>query len=196
MQILDLCVIIFTVSFIGNSVFAGGFAADGIDRLPTDKKSFLFFSILFLLNTAVSGVTVFALEKYVFADVPIMRIILSPTVSVIFMSLLIYAASRYTKAVYLTVKPYVQELIFNTATVGTVYSVTPHANDIKSVLVYVTLSVFGVLFSYVIFTDVTERIIEKHMPRAFRGLSGILITLGLIMMVFSCITGIRLPVNY
>lgn len=196
MQILDLCVIIFTVSFIGNAVFAGGFAADGIDRLPTDKKSFLFFSILFLLNTAVSGVTVFALEKYVFTGVPIIKIILAPTVPVIFMSFLIYAASRYTKAVYLTVKQYVPELTFNAAAVGTVYSVSSHADDIKSVLAYVALSVLGVLFSYVIFTDVTERIIEKRMPRAFRGLPGILITLGLIMMVFSCITGIRLPANY
>lgn len=194
MQIFDLCVIIFSVCFVENAVLAKGFALDGAERFPKEREMCLFAAVLMLLNTALTEALGWTLNEYIFTEHPHMAIVTTALTSVLVMLLMLYILSKLKPEVYLGIKPFSLLLTANPASVGIVFTVTKHDLGFTDALVAAVLSVFGVFISYLIFSDISEKIYEKRQPRALRGLPSLLLAAGLLAMVFSGITGISFPV--
>lgn len=200
MQIADLCVIIFTVSFAENALFSKGYATDVADKLPRGR-SFMYFSLITVCGSVVSQAVSAILLKYIFGGAAFMSVVITPIVYFSVTSLFLWGLSKFRNGVYSELKPFELLITANTATVGVIFSVTEIYSTEFSVVevehgfatscVYTLFGVCGAILAFVIFNDINERIYEKRQPEAFRGLPSALVALGLIAMVFMGISEIR-----
>lgn len=192
----ELLSAVFTAIIAENAVFV---SMCGVDRLRdfSDSPRHAGLSGAFLTLVSVVSVAVLWFLKAVPAigtaiGSSVYFVFAAPVVCVIAAAGTGYFFKKAIPAVYGQLKPYISALTVNSAVVGIVYSTLLADLRLTESVIAALLSSLGAVFAYVTFAVIWDGIPASKQAAAFRGVPTLLLTAGLIAMVFSGFSGMRI----
>lgn len=188
----ELLSAVFTAIIAENAVFV---SMCGVDRLRdfSDSPRHAGLSGAFLTLVSVVSVAVLWFLKAVPAiGGSVYFVFAAPVVCVIAAAGTGYFFKKAIPAVYGQLKPYISALTVNSAVVGIVYSTLLADLRLTESVIAALLSSLGAVFAYVTFAVIWDGIPASKQAAAFRGVPTLLLTAGLIAMVFSGFSGMRI----
>ncbi len=189
---LEMLILIFISVFAENAVFGSALGTDGLDKLAKEPRRALTLGVLLAIVTAVTEAILWNLTHVQTNALQYMMIVAAPIVAAGVSAVLAFIMNKLFSDTYKKIRQYMVHIALNTAVVGILCRVTPQAESLVDSVVRAALSAVGVIFAYVIFASIRERIPESKQSRALRGAPTLLIAAGLLAMVFCGFYGMRI----
>lgn len=187
---IEMLILVFTSAISANAVYALAYGTEALDAITEDARSTVLVGAVLTLVTAVTQALVWCISVLgVIGGYTIL--ILAPLSAFGVTAGVAYAFKKLIPKLYASVEPYISLISSNTAIVGIVYGVTSRGTGLYESVLSAVCSAFGVMAAYIVFAVIREGISESKQPHALRGAPTLLITSGLIAMVFYGLCGMR-----
>lgn len=187
-----MLILIFISVFVENAVFIFAMGIDGLDKLAKEPRRALTLGFLLVIVTVASDAILWNLTYVQQHGIEYLMIVAAPIVAAGVSAAVAFIMKKLFADTYKKIGQYMIHIASNSAVVGMLCRVTPQAERLVDSVVRAALSAVGVVFAYVVFASIRERIPESKQPRALRGAPTLLIAAGLLAMVFCGFYGMRL----
>ncbi len=188
----ELFSLIFTAIIAENAVFV---SMCGVDRLRDFSDSPRHAALSGAFLTLVSSISVsllWVLMTVIKADAAVYGVLAAPIISVAVSVGAVALIKKALPALYRGLKPYLTALTVNSAAVGIVYAAVGFDIGLTESVVFAALSSLGTMFAYLVFAVIWDGIPASRQAAAIRGIPTVLLAAGLIAMVFSGFSGMRI----
>lgn len=182
---------VFTTIIAENAVFV---SMCGVDRLRdfSDSPRHAALSGVFLTLVSSVSVVILWLLMSVVGGASVYSVFAAPVIAVLASFGIGYFFKKGLPAVYGQLKPYISALTVNSAVSGIVYTTVGEGFGLFESVIAALLSSLGVVFAYIVFAVIWDGIPASKQSAALRGIPTLLLTAGLIAMVFSGFSGMRI----
>ena len=180
---LELLILVFTSATAANAVYAMAYGAESLDGLTADSRKATLCGAVLMLVTVITESIAWCAVTFI-ADIGHTLMIVVPLLAFGVTYGVAFIIKKLNLRMYRMIEGYIALIASNTAVVGIVYGVTGKGLGLSESVIHAACSAFGVMAAYTVFAVVREGIPESKQPHALRGVPTVLITAGLIAMVF------------
>ncbi len=188
----ELLSTVFTVIIAENAVFVSMCGVDRLRDFSDSPRQAALSGVFLTLVSSVSAVILWLLMSVVDDDASVYSVFAAPVVAVLVSFGIGYFFKKVLPAAYSQFKRYISALTVNSAVSGIVYTTIGEGFGLSEIVIAAVLSSLGAVFAYVLFAVIWDGIPASKQSAALRGIPTLLLAAGLIAMVFSGFSGMRI----